>query len=248
MIVTSIAGRAIAAWISFSIGLGPGEHGPAEPEPVKENAEPTSAGPSAAELFQGRRYREAAAAFAREYERDPQPALLFGRGQALLRSGDCFGAIESFEAFLETEPPEADANAARDQVTYCREIIEANSKRDEEEETEPPPPVIEQPVERAEPWHRDRMGSIFVGIGSPVLITGAILYGGSFGIANGDAPQQHTEHDQRQGRVRGMAATGLALLGVGTALVIAGAVRWGLLARRRTPRRADRPGRDLVWR
>lgn len=250
MIVSSIAGRAVAVWISLAIGLGPTEPGPEEPEAVEE-VEDVGEQPSAAELFQDRRYREAAEAFAREYARDPKPALLFGRGQALLRSGDCFGAIESFEEFLATEPPDADANAARDQVTYCRGIIEANSKRDEEEateEAEPPPPIVEGPVQRAEPWHRDRMGSIFVGIGSPVLITGAILYGGSFGIANGDAPQLHTEHDQREGRVRGMAATGLALLGVGAALVVAGAVRWGVLARRRAPRRASRGMRGLVWR
>ena len=245
MIVSSIAGRAVAAWISLAIGLGPGEHGPEEPEPVDDAAEPEPGGPSAAQLFQDRRYREAAEAFAREYERDPKPALLFGRGQALLRSGDCFGAIESFEEFLATEPPDADANAAREQVTYCREIIEANSKRNDEatDPVDPPPPVIDEPIRRAEPWHRDPMGSIFVGIGSPVLITGAILYGGSFGIANGTPPEQHTEHDRREGRVRGMAATGLTLLGVGTALVIAGAVRWAMVARRSPSRRARR-GRD----
>lgn len=249
MIASSIAGRAVAAWISLAIGLGPAEQGPEEPEAAEE-VEAQPGGPSAAELFQDRRYREAAEAFAREYARDPKPALLFGRGQALLRSGDCFGAIESFEEFLATEPPDADANAARDQVTYCREIIEANSKRDDEatEAAEPPPPIVDKPVQRAEPWHRDPMGSIFVGIGSPVLITGAILYGGSFGIANAEAPQLHTEHDQREGRVRGMAATGMALLGVGTALVIAGAVRWGLLARRRAPRRASRRMHGLAWR
>ena len=138
-------------------------------------------------------------------------------------------------------------------MAYCSEIIEANSKAEEQEAAEPtvapaPAPTFEDPGPVREPWHRDPAGSILVGIGSPVLVTGVILYGGSFGIANGEPPQQHTDHEQRQGRVRGMAATGLSLLGVGAALVIAGAIRWGLVARRGAPRRAGRRLRGFAWR
>ena len=62
---------------------------PSEPEPDPK-AEPART--DAATLFQLGLYDEAAEAFAREYETNPDPALLFGRAVSLKRSGDCLSA------------------------------------------------------------------------------------------------------------------------------------------------------------
>ncbi len=63
------------------------------------------------ELIRQGRHLDAAVAFEREYERTGDGALLFAKATALRRGGDCRGAIETLERFIETKPPEPDIAA-----------------------------------------------------------------------------------------------------------------------------------------
>ena len=200
------------------------------------DARPTPAAdePNASQLFQQGRYPEAAAAFEREYAANPDPALLFGRAVALQRSGDCFAAIEAFERFIAAGPPEPDVEEGNRQIEQCRRIIEANAARSEPTKAEPaiaPPPPAPDDEGEPERWHRDRLGATLVGVGAPLVVTGAALYGAAFGVAGRDQPGQQSDHEARRGATTAMAVAGLSVLGVGSAMVIAGAVRWGLVAR-----------------
>jgi tetratricopeptide (TPR) repeat protein len=208
----------------------------AEPEPESAAVGRTDA----ATLFQLGLYREAAEAFAREYETNPDPALLFGRAVALKRSGDCLSAIEAFEVFIAAGPPAADVEEAEGQIDQCRAIVDATAKA-----ASPPPRVQPPPPEtptsavmqddrappRARPWHRDPAGGVLVGVGVPLLATGIGLYAGSFALAERSPPTMQTDHESRRDRVRALAASGLPIMAVGAALVIAGAIRWGVVAR-----------------
>ena len=211
---------------------------PSEPEP-EPRAEPART--DAATLFQLGLYDEAAEAFAREYETNPDPALLFGRAVSLKRSGDCMSAIDAFEVFIAAGPPASDVAEAEGQIEQCQAIVKATAAAAAEPEPSPPrvevpPPVVEEdrtrPRER--PWYRDPAGGVLVGIGVPVLAAGVGLYAGSFALAGQPQPGAQSEHESRRDRVRVLAATGVPLLAVGAALVIAGAIRWGLLARQQS--------------
>ncbi len=209
---------------------------PSEPEPEPE---PQPARTDAATLFQLGLYDEAAEAFAREYETDPDPALLFGRAVSLKRSGDCLSAIEAFEVFIAAAPPASDIAEAEGQIEQCRAIVKATTAAAAEpdppapETVDPPPPAIAEARTRPRehPWYRDPAGGVLVGVGVPVLATGVGLYARSFALAGSAQPDAQSEHESRRDRVRGLATAGVSLVAVGAALVIAGAIRWGLLGR-----------------
>jgi tetratricopeptide (TPR) repeat protein len=197
----------------------------------------------AATLFRLGRYREAADAFAREHAINPDPALLFGRAAALKRSGDCLSALDAFEDFIAADPPQPDVEEAQRQIEDCRAIVEATAAAATQTSDASTYDSGTPPSDRARPqtrrhaasgvWYRDALGGALVGIGTPVLLTGVGLYAGSFALAGRPQPSAQSQHESRRETVRALAVSGIPLMAVGAAAVIAGAVRWALLARRK---------------
>jgi hypothetical protein len=232
-------------------------HPPADP-PIEAPAEPApDVDPlDGATLFRVGRYREAAAAFAREYETNPDPALLFGRAAALKRSGDCLSALSAFEAFIAAGPPAPDVEEAERQIDDCQAIVEATAKaamqRSNAAEPAPTATAAEPaPSDRApDTWYRDPIGGTLVGTGAAILVGGAGLYGASFGVAARERPDMQSEHESRRRQVRSLAATGIPLMAAGAAILVGGIVRWAVLARRqRAQSGAGMLGSPaLVWR
>jgi hypothetical protein len=209
-----------------------------EPEPPPEpDPEPAMDG---ATLFRVGRYREAAAAFAREYETNPDPALLFGRAAAFKRSGDCLSALDAFEAFIAVGPPAPDVEEAERQIEECEAIVEATARAANERTQKAPPaasldPETSPPRDRAPAparWSRDPIGGTLVGTGAAVLLAGAGLYGAAFGVAGRAQPDAQSEHESRRRQVRSLAGTGIPMMAVGAALLVGGIARWTVLARR----------------
>jgi hypothetical protein len=230
--------------------LAPAASGSARTTDV-EAAAPSETDPAvqAGELFRNGEFEKAAAAFAEAYARTGDPALLFGRAQALRRAGSCGAAIEVFEQFIATSPPAADVQAARDVIEACRSILG-------EEPTEPEPPLA-QPQATPEPppprprWHRDVAGGVLLGSGLAVAATGAALYGTAFGRA-GEPPagpmQSEQAYEARQRSIRTLAATGGGLLIGGTALLVGSVVRYAIVARRERARRGVAKRRPAIAR
>ncbi|HEY3359430.1 MAG TPA: hypothetical protein VGQ83_39635, partial [Polyangia bacterium] len=81
---------------------------------------------------------------------DPRPEFLYALGQVYRASGDCSAAVQHYEEFLATEPPEAQAAAARNNVERCRQLLApvaplpalAPAPREPA-----PPPAAQAPVE-----------------------------------------------------------------------------------------------------
>lgn len=174
-------------------------------------------------------YAGAAAAFERRYDETGDPALLFGQAQALRRAGDCRGAIPVFERFVATDPPQADVDAADAAIAACREIIGASAAAHDE----PPPPSPAPPRPTPPPpWYADRTGAVLVGVGAVIAVVGAGLFGASYTRLD-DRPASEADYQGRRRAVHPMWGSGLGLLTAGGALVIGGAIRWGVVARKR---------------
>jgi hypothetical protein len=212
----------------------PGQSQPDTDDHVASEASP--AAPDGATLFREGRYAEAAEAFAAEYEATKDPALLFGSAMALQRAGNCWAAIDGFEAFISRSPPATDVHEARKQIDSCRKVLEMQTHRPEPRVEAPPPPapLPDRDTFEAPPWYRDPLGSALVGVGVPVMFAGGGLYGASFAVADGGARDSEADYERRRTQVRAMAITGITLLGVGAALTIVGTIRYGMLRRSRS--------------
>lgn len=202
------------------------------------HAEPTEPDPAvrAGELFERGEFEQAAAAFAEAYARTGDPALLFGRAQALRRAGDCGGAIAVFEAFIASSPPEPDVQAARDVIAACRSILGEDAVEPEVDAPEPEPAPPAGPVSPPPPrWPRDVTGGVLLGSGLAVAVTGAALYGTAFARAadrSGDPMEGEQAFEARERSVRTLAAVGGGLMLGGTALLVGSVVRYAIVARR----------------
>lgn len=155
-----------------------------------------------------------------------------------------------FEQFIAQSPPADDVQAARDVIAQCREVLglgEAGAEPDAAPPPEPEPPP-EDPLEPR--WYADPLGGALLGGGLGVAVIGGGLYGAGFVRARDPIDETETEHDLRTRRVRGLSAAGVTLLATGGALIIAGVVRYAVVARRgRAIRSARRPPPpDRGWR
>lgn len=206
-----------------------------------------AAAPTAAEqgeqAFADGHYQEAADAFARAYQRDPQIAYLYARAQAERLANHCEVAIELYERFLATEPDTTAELEARRNIAKCRSQLEL--ERTPTEPTEPAPsddsstlvPAVadSRPSDQSppRPWYRDPWGGTLTGLGGVALITGVGLYGGAL-VTAGDAKDAASVdlYGQRIERAMVMGRAGIGVIVTGSALVLAGAIRWGVVSRR----------------
>jgi len=230
--------------------LAPAGDGPAASPVAETTAEPDPA-VRAGELFRDGEFAEAAAAFEAAYERSKDPALLFGRAQALRRAGNCKAAIEVFEQFIDTTPPEPDVRAARDVIEACRAILgeDAIEPVPPQPQPDPQPSPAPTPDHDAAAWRRDVLGGVLVGTGLGVAVGGAALQGASFRRAR-EREETEQAYEDRRRSARAMAGVGVGLLVTGGALVVGGVVRYVIVARRGGDRtqRTTALRAPLVWR
>ncbi len=234
---------AVAVFLSASMLAPPGER-PAIARDV--HAERAGA------LFEDGQFLEAAQEFALAFESTHEPVFLFAQAQALRRAGSCGGAIEVLRQYLESAPDKADQAEAERIIAACEDILNTSSTRD------PAPPPAPEPrasaADAAPPHVRsiltDRWGASLTGAGVGSVAVGAILLGTGYRMSRpGLLPE--ADYEVRQRRVRGLSTSGTVLLSVGGALLLAGVVRYAIVARRRRPAtrrdvRAAAPGRGSV--
>jgi hypothetical protein len=206
--------------------------------------------------YREERWSDASEAFAAAYARTGDPTYLYTQAQAERRGGRCDVAIELFEKFLETGPPDVAAATARGYAAECREQIgDVEAPTPEPEPVATPEPVDTPAVEPAppRPWWKDPWGGAFVGLGTASLATGAVLVGLAHRGADraADAGDDRAYGD-RLARAETFQIAGATVMSVGAAMLVGGAVRWIVLARRgrdRTPKvaLAPIPGGLAVW-
>ena len=73
--------------------------------------------------FRDKEYAAAIESFDKGYAIDPQPIFLYDKAQALRLSGDCAGAIESYDDFLAADPPANEAARAKKNLENCKAMV-----------------------------------------------------------------------------------------------------------------------------
>lgn len=200
--------------------------------------------------FEAERWPEAADAFARAWEHDPNPKYLYGRAQALRFAGECDEAIDVYEHFIEvSESEDADAYA-RDAIALCEQAL-ANEARTESV----PPPVVAPPREPdapppepapRKPWTHDGVGNGLFWPGVALVAAGAALVPVAEQRAN-TADEEASERGYLEAldRASTMRIAGITTLAVGGALLIAGTIRFAIVAARGRRPRATAAGLAL---
>jgi tetratricopeptide (TPR) repeat protein len=133
--------------------------------------------------FRDKDYAAAIAAFDAGYALDPQPIFLYDKAQAQRLSGDCRGAIESYKAFLATNPPANEASRARKNIENCEALLPPPPLEpitDDEPAAAPPvaqpdrsPAPLQSVITEEKAWWHDRVGLTLVTTGVVALGVGA---------------------------------------------------------------------------
>jgi tetratricopeptide (TPR) repeat protein len=124
---------------------------PAKPKKVtaKTKAEAKKLVKEATKLYNVQQFAEAAETYQKAYLLDPQPAYLYAVAQSQRQAGDCAHALQTYQAFLRTQPAEGERDKAQKNIERCEQEIrdkEAAVKPEEIAPPEPPPPPPPPPV------------------------------------------------------------------------------------------------------
>ncbi len=168
---------------------------------------------------------------------------LYAKAQSLNKLGRCRQAVPIYNAVLSALPDKSAARpAVKDALVACAE------KMAQEEEIVVPPPVIvendpddePEPGDASEPvdesptttqgkrWYVDPYAPVLIGVGAVGVGVGA-YYLGQASEENSKQPEQYDEFAAKGDRVKKLQVQGGVILGVGGALVLAGAIRYTIL-------------------
>lgn len=195
------------------------------------------------------RFAEALALFQRAYEEKQDPAFLFNLAQCQRQLGQYDTAAKSYRAYLNSSP-QTPANA--EQVRVLIGEMETAAQRKVASElplvTPTPTPVVTTPtpvvttpattsVDHA--WYRNPVGWTLVGVGVAGLgvSIGLLVHGNDLDHQLGSATSL-TQVQQLQSDRDTFRTAGFALVGVGAAAAVAGAVVLALTARQHHGRTA----------
>jgi hypothetical protein len=124
--------------------------------------------------------------------------------------------------------------------------------RTDEDPARPPPgpaagitPPRDEPVDRPRPkapppWWTDPAGGALVGAGAVLLATGIGLVAGAYVMRDAAESESHDRYVAGIGRAMTLERASIPLMSVGGALLLGGAVRYGLVARKRRDGAAKR--------
>jgi tetratricopeptide (TPR) repeat protein len=240
------AAAAIAAFVPPAYAQPAAPTVASEPDPAKKQRaqEHIRVG---TEAFEKKDYETAIAELNAAYDEVHEASLLYAIGQAYRVSGDCTRAARAYRAFLGTNPPGRQREAAQENLERCESAAPAPAPRPAEKTAPapslpappvPPAPVGTPPAPPAPPapeqatlatapapgvsqkaWYQDVPGGIFTATGGVSLIVGVVLFaGGRSQVADADA----VKDDGAFGKNRGDADDGLTQQRVGLVAMGAG--------------------------
>jgi tetratricopeptide (TPR) repeat protein len=180
-------------------------------------------------------YATAKAELEAAHDLEPLPVLLYSLGQLERLLENCEAAVQRFEAYLATDPPEKAAEDTRMNIARCEPFIASEDEPPPPDVLEPSPPVDDEP-RQPPPQKRtvDPLGITLTTVGGAVIGIGFGVFGGSF-VEQREAEREYgaMDFEQRVGRARTMYWAGVGLVAVGAAVAITGVVRLALVRKRR---------------
>jgi tetratricopeptide (TPR) repeat protein len=234
MILLALPVHAAALWLAL-----------AAPGQLLSNPEAKAKLQEAQAAFKAEDFDKAAAAVEAAYIIEPNPMLLYPWAQAERSRGNCAAAVELYQRFLDSDPPEAAATPARENMQRCQEQLDAAASEleldvvdeviEEDPEPEPEPAPVtkdEPPPSKAKRWYADPVGGVLVGVGVVGVGAGAGLMGAAASRAGKVADEgSHSDYlDARDGATK-LRNGGAIALSIGGALVIGGVVRYAIVAK-----------------
>ncbi|HWB75375.1 MAG TPA: hypothetical protein VG755_10470 [Nannocystaceae bacterium] len=173
----------------------------------------------------------AARAFAAAYEIDPRAEYVFAGARAHRNGGNCASAVPLFERFIALAPPKDAIADAELNLRECRAVLAASAPKPE---PPPPRPVDVSPAPAPRPSAaRDPWGHALTWPGLAVLGVGVGLLADAHARANrADGVDEQRYRDLLHG-APARSQAGIALATIGGAALVAGIVRFAVVAARK---------------
>lgn len=193
------------------------------------------------ELFKNGEFDAAIEEYRKGYAKEEDPVFLYAWAQAELRQEHCTPAVKLYKKYLETNPPEASAEAARSGILECADKLTdddtpAPSTGPTTAPSEPAVETDDAPVDEPKPprekrWSRDPLAASLTAVGIAGVGAGVGVLAAGI-VEKNKAPATYGEFDTQQARARRMQIAGGVVLGVGAAVLVGGIVRFAILGSR----------------
>jgi len=193
------------------------------------------------ELFKAGEFDAAIAEYKQGYEKQEDPVFLYAWAQAELRQEHCAAAVKLYRKYLETNPPEMSAEAARQGILECADKLAADDTSapsddptttavdDDSQPVDDTPPEDTKPP-RQKKGIRDPLGISLTTIGIAGLGAGiGVLVAGL--VEKKKSSETYGEFDDRQARARNLTIAGAVVIPIGVGLLAGGIVRLALVRR-----------------
>lgn len=219
----------------------------AGPDDLLSDPEARSLVSEAQFLFSEGEFGDAAKLIEKAYLIEPVPELLFPWAQAEREQGNCRAAVDLYTRMLQEIPEGPMADSARQNITRCEEEMEPEEEVvsivddpleneepvEEEPEPEPHTPQDDPPKSKSKAWYRDPAGGVLTGLGVAGVGTGvALLVVASSTAKNAPDAANVSAYRDESDRATMQRNVGAAVLSVGGALLVAGVVRYVLVAKK----------------
>jgi len=190
------------------------------------------------EAYRAGRYAEAIELFKKALLLAPRPQLYYALAQAERQLGRCVEAVAHYQKFLESKPPAVQAESARQNMERCRITVGEPAPPPEPPPATPPPspPSLESSPAPRPSAARDAAGHVLWAGGVALGIAGGALLGVAERNVRAAADARRYDefilaYDPAQG-AESQRIAGAVLLAAGGVAVVAGIVRFGVVARR----------------
>ncbi len=183
------------------------------------------------------------------YAIEPLPVLLYAWAQSERLAGNYRAAVSLYEEFLEQNPEGDIANRARVNLLDARSKAQeqgpdpdpSDGTTDETEDDpvqEPPPPPDDEPG--PSPLRDEKLAPALLGTGAVIAIVGGVLLGlGRSRVSNSPSAATEDAYFSEIDVGRNLYYAGAATLGAGGLIMVGGAIRYAIVAKRGKAPRAS---------
>jgi hypothetical protein len=185
--------------------------------------------------YRAQEWDTASRAFADVYVIDPNPDYLFARAQAERFAGRCNVAVTLWDTYISVQKSPTAVQEAKALRAYCEPPSSGTAPAPSTDRPNASSPGTDGGVTKkpAVPWYRDPAGGVLVATGGVSTVIGASVLGLAV-----SRDRKATSADTEGGYVdekdaaRKPHTAGIVVLSVGGALLVAGVVRWAIVASR----------------
>lgn len=184
--------------------------------------------------YKAKEWDVASRAFADVHAIDPKPDYLFARAQAERFAGRCNVAVKLWDSYIAAETSPDSVREAKALRAYCEPVaIGTTAPPTTANASSPNADGGPAPKPNRTPWYRDPAGGVLVATGGVSTVIGASVLGLALS-RDRKASSADTEggYVDEKDSARTPHRAGIVVLSVGGALLIAGVVRWAIIASR----------------